>query len=115
MKTTMTAVLCTFAMLSACETQVKPQARDGPPATAQPIVSSESPSQAAPPAGFSATVNRYCPVMQKNQLGTYTMTEHTAQFDGKTVGFCCDDCPEAWQVMTDEQRRASLEAVQAKK
>jgi hypothetical protein len=62
-------------------------------------------------AGFIATVNRYCPVMQRMKLNATTMVEHTTQFENKVVGFCCDDCRDAWESMSDEERRARLKVV----
>ena len=68
-----------------------------------------------PPDGFSATINRYCPITPKHALGKFTANEHTVQFGGRTVGFCCDDCPEAWKAMSDDERWAALKVVFEKK
>ncbi|MFT3685145.1 MAG: hypothetical protein QM783_09515 [Phycisphaerales bacterium] len=75
----------------------------------------KGPAAEEAPSGFAATVNHYCPVMKKNVLGKFTATEHTVQFEGKTVGFCCDDCPETWKEMTEVEKRAALKAVLEKK
>ncbi len=32
----------------------------------------------------------------------------TADYNGKTVGFCCADCAKKWSGMTDAQRDAAL-------
>jgi hypothetical protein len=68
-----------------------------------------------PPDGFAATVNHFCPVSPKHALGEFTAIEHTVQFEGQTVGFCCDDCPEAWKEMTDVEKRTALKAALEKK
>jgi hypothetical protein len=53
--------------------------------------------------------------MQKNALRPFTAVEHTVEFEGTTIGFCCDDCPEAWKVLSDDERRAAIKAVLSKK
>ena len=68
-----------------------------------------------PPDGFAATVNHYCPVMQKNTVNAQTPIERTVEFEGKMVGFCCDDCRDAWNSLTDDERRAMLTAALNKK
>lgn len=73
------------------------------------------PGVLAAPDGFKKTVNHSCPIMQKHALGQFTMAEHTVEFEGQTVGFCCDDCPETWKLMSDDERRAALKAVTGKK
>ena len=64
--------------------------------------------------GFAATVNRWCPVMQKMKLNASTAVEHTTEFEGQIVGFCCEDCRDAWASMDDAERRERLKTVMAK-
>lgn len=81
----------------------------------EPVVPLSEQAAAEPRAGFTATINQYCPVMQKMKLGETTMVEHTAQFEGKTIGFCCEDCTAAWDAMSNDERRARVAAVLKKK
>lgn len=74
-----------------------------------------SPSAPKAPDGFTATANRWCPIMQKMKLNASTAVEHTVEFEGRVVGFCCEDCRDAWASMDDTERRERLKAVLAKK
>lgn len=38
----------------------------------------------------------------------------TREYKGRTVGFCCDDCPKKWDTSTDAQRDAMLEKAAGK-
>ena len=61
--------------------------------------------------GFAMTANHVCPIMQKMKLNATTAVENTVEFEGKTVGFCCADCVEAWNSMSDDDRRVLLTKV----
>ncbi|WP_164104497.1 hypothetical protein [Candidatus Laterigemmans baculatus] len=43
--------------------------------------------------------NKSCPIM-----GGDLDTELTRQWNGKTVGFCCDGCPEDWDALSEEEK-----------
>ena len=47
--------------------------------------------------------NTKCPIM-----GGKPNPELTAEFGGKTVGFCCDGCPQKWTALSDEEKTAKL-------
>jgi hypothetical protein len=34
----------------------------------------------------------------------------TRQFEGKTVGFCCEMCPPAWDKLSDADKAKKLQA-----
>lgn len=74
----------------------------------------EHPPAPKAPDGFTATANHWCPIMQKMKLNASTAVEHTVEFDGQVVGFCCDDCRDAWASMDDAERRERLKTVMAK-
>lgn len=38
----------------------------------------------------------------------------TAEYQGKTIRFCCEDCLASWEGMTDEEKQAKLAAAEAK-
>ncbi|MDP1661263.1 MAG: hypothetical protein Q8L55_05035 [Phycisphaerales bacterium] len=91
---------------SAATAALKGEASPPPPATAanQPTTD-----------GFAATVNRYCPIMQRSRLNATSMVDLTVEFEGQTVGLCCEDCRDGWQSMDDNERRERLKAVLAKR
>ncbi len=78
-----------------------------PPTSANPVAPSAD--------GFAATINRYCPIMQRSRLSATTMVDLVTEFEGQTVGFCCEDCRDAWQSMDDSERRERLKTVLAKR
>ncbi|MBY0308213.1 MAG: hypothetical protein K2Q09_05685 [Phycisphaerales bacterium] len=104
--------LALVGVCGACETGVKPRTgsaeRDAVIGTGEAKPGGATGSAPRAPDGFAATVNERCPVMPRHVLGAYTAVEHTAVFEGQTVGFCCDDCPETWKVMSDAERLAAL-------
>lgn len=50
--------------------------------------------------------NGKCPMSGKPVSKAATMRA----FDGKVVGFCCGGCPAKWDKMTDDQKKAKLDA-----
>jgi hypothetical protein len=50
--------------------------------------------------------NEKCPIM-----GGKPDPELVVQWDGKTIGFCCDGCPQKWEKLSDEEKAAKLAAV----
>ena len=50
--------------------------------------------------------NRKCPIM-----GGKPTTELTTQYEGGTIGFCCDGCPQKWASLSDEQRAEKFSSV----
>jgi hypothetical protein len=43
--------------------------------------------------------NAKCPIMGGNPTG-----ELTTDYQGMTIGFCCEGCPEKWAELSDEQQ-----------
>ncbi|HBN77129.1 MAG TPA: hypothetical protein DD473_15200 [Planctomycetaceae bacterium] len=56
------------------------------------------------------TANEYCPIMG----GKVTAEGGTTEWNGKTIGFCCDGCDEKWEALSDEEKAAKLAAAQEK-
>ncbi len=52
--------------------------------------------------------NEKCPIM-----GGKPTAELTVEYDGKTIGFCCDGCPEKWAELSDEQKAEKFAKVDA--
>lgn len=59
----------------------------------------------ATPVSFA---NSKCPIM-----GGKPTEELTVQYDGKTIGFCCDGCPEKWAALSDEEKAEKFAKVDA--
>ncbi|MCA9036518.1 MAG: hypothetical protein KDA89_01485 [Planctomycetaceae bacterium] len=49
--------------------------------------------------------NAKCPIM-----GGKPKSELTAEYDGQTIGFCCEGCPEKWAALSDEEKAEKLAA-----
>ena len=59
-----------------------------------PLAAQEQPAQASEPAAEPAAdaatpINAHCPVMTDEDA----LPEHTIQWQGHTIGFCCNKCP----------------------
>ena len=52
--------------------------------------------------------NTKCPIM-----GGKPNTELSAEYDGKTIGFCCDGCPEKWAALDAEEKAEKFANVDA--
>ena len=67
-------------------------------------LSSEPTFENAPPEslGEVATVdfaNAKCPIM-----GGKPKSELTAEYNGGTIGFCCEGCPEKWAALSEQEQ-----------
>lgn len=75
----------------------EPAAPDGPAA------------QGTPDAGTEQQVlfaNTKCPIM-----GGKPTPELTTTYEGKTIGFCCEGCPEKWAELSAEEKAAKFAKV----
>jgi hypothetical protein len=73
----------------------------------------EEPAGKALPESVSedtAIVNARCPVMTEDPVDPAFVLE----WRGQRVGFCCEDCPEVWEEMTDAEKDAALAEVTGK-
>ena len=65
---------------------------------------------AAPAAPASvAAANARCPIMPDLDTDGHTF----AEWKGRRVGFCCAECIEKWDRLTDDQRARLLDAATA--
>ena len=55
--------------------------------------------------------NESCPIMGGKAKTTEDLTR---EFNGQTVGFCCDGCPQKWDKLSDDEKSAKLAEVQKK-
>jgi len=63
---------------------------------------------ARPADGYLEVVNAWCPVMPEKAMERRVAEALTREFEGRVVGFCCDDCVAAWASLGDEDRRGRL-------
>lgn len=56
----------------------------------------------------AATVNTHCPIMG----GEVTPEGGTTQWNGQTIGFCCDGCEPKWDALSDEAKGEKLAAAE---
>ena len=64
--------------------------------------------QPAPAMTETSLANEVCPIM-----GGAAKPSVTATWQGKTIGFCCEECIPEWNSLTDEQKEAKLLAAAA--
>ncbi|TWT56902.1 hypothetical protein KOR42_02570 [Thalassoglobus neptunius] len=61
-------------------------------------------------AASSVTIaNEHCPIMG----GKVSVEAKTVEWDGKTIGFCCDGCDEKFMALSDEEKSEKLAAAEA--
>jgi len=70
------------------------------------ITDNEAPLTNAAEATEVSFSNTACPIM-----GGSPSPELTRKFDGQTVGFCCDGCPEKWDALSPEVKAEKLAEV----
>ena len=78
------ASILSLAMLAGVAAYVS---AEDPPATAPSTEPSSGPATTQSSAG--ATFNQYCAIEKENKVDPKTKTY---VYNGKTIGFCCDDC-----------------------
>lgn len=67
---------------------------------ADPVAESTSDSSAAAVEATAVSfANAKCPIM-----GGKPTVELITEYDGKTIGFCCEGCPEKWSELDDETK-----------
>lgn len=72
-------------------------------ATNEPAMPDSSPPDSVTLVSFA---NGKCPIM-----GGKPSAELTTEYNGQTIGFCCDGCPEKWAALTDEEKSEMFAAV----
>ena len=55
--------------------------------------------------------NAKCPITGKSIERMNCPKEFTRMYEGKKVGFCCAECPKAWDKLTDKEKDAKLKDV----
>lgn len=64
-------------------------------------------------ASASAPVNKVCPMMPDHPVKEKKPT--TVAWKGKTVGFCCGDCVDGWNKLSDAEKDKALAGAMAAK
>ena len=54
--------------------------------------------------------NAKCPIMGTKLDKDNVPVDLTREFKGQTVGFCCPNCPPAWDKLSDDEKQAKLDA-----
>ena len=55
-------------------------------------------------------INSVCPISGK-KINPYDVSDNRIrEFHGKKIGFCCPNCPSAWDKLSDEDKQAKLDA-----
>lgn len=73
-----------------------------------PTTTSDDSSQ--PANSTTVAVNTHCPIMG----GKVSQEARTVEWNGKTIGFCCDGCDEKFMALSDDDKSEKLAAAQAK-
>jgi hypothetical protein len=68
----------------------------------QPAEDSDETTQAS-----VQTFNTHCPIMPDNEIDAQTPT---VQWQGKTIGFCCEGCDKKFLALSDEEKEKALAA-----
>lgn len=97
-------------LLGACETTNTNRKADGGPAPAPRASGEMSGPRVASTGGAKAgTVNAFCAIMHEHPVsGGQASPRWVTEFKGQKVGFCCEDCVDAWKTMSDEERSKAL-------
>ena len=53
-------------------------------------------------------VNAYCPVSGGPLDANGVLAGRTRGYKGRTVGFCCDNCPKKWDRMTEQEKEKNF-------
>ncbi len=81
-----------------------------PAEAARPAAAPPTPKATALKPGWKV-VNDVCPIMGTKIDPTKVPDALTREYKGQKVGFCCSDCPPAWDALSDAQKDAKLRAV----
>ena len=70
-----------------------------------PIKPATNTDTLAPEVTTISFANDKCPIM-----GGKPKADLTADWNGKTIGFCCDGCPQKWEKLSAEDKAAKFAA-----
>ena len=70
----------------------------------------DSASSSSGSVAAATPVNENCPIME----GKVTPEGGTVQWNGKTIGFCCEGCDEKWAELSEEEKAEALAEAMAR-
>lgn len=99
-----------------CQERGKPAKEAAAPAPAQPAPAEPKAAESAMPTadaeGKVAVANAFCPMMEEHPVkGGRSPVELVRMWRGQALGFCCEDCPEGWDVLSDAEKDAAMAKV----
>jgi hypothetical protein len=59
-------------------------------------------------------VNAYCPITGNKLDPDKVPADLTREWNGQKIGFCCPNCPPAWDKLSDKEKQEKLDAAMAK-
>jgi hypothetical protein len=69
----------------------------------------DEPVKEEPVEGKVSFVNTNCPIMTASVIDPAKVTaDLITEFKGEKIAFCCADCPEQWDALSDEDKIAKL-------
>ncbi len=101
---TAAAALVGVAVMCGCKSETKSPAASGASAER----SSSATAAGAKKPGAIVVANKVCPIMVEHPVRKNLEMGLTREYKGKLVGFCCSDCPEAWDALSDEEKEQAL-------
>ena len=84
------ALAMSFTLLSGCSPSTSPE--------------TERNSSNEPTVTPVSTINQVCPIMG----GEVSPDGGSTEFNGQTVGFCCPECIDEFNALSDEEKTAAL-------
>jgi hypothetical protein len=95
-----------LSVISACS----PSAPSATPNKPARVTKSDAPvAEETLPDGYVRVSNRLCPILTDHAIRKgRVLRELSAEHKGQTIGFCCEDCVDAWKAMSDDERDEAI-------
>lgn len=74
------------------------------------VVGCSQSSEPGDAAVSAAATNAFCPIMG----GPVSPDGGTVEWNGQTIGFCCDGCDDEWQSLSESEKEQKLSEAKAK-
>lgn len=96
------AAVVSLCMITGCKSESK--SVNSPSAAAERAGS--TPATKKP--GVPIASNTLCPIMVDHPVRKNLDQSLTRQYKGQLIGFCCSDCPEAWDALSGQEKDQAL-------